>query len=1067
MNKIIRAAVDYNRATLSALFVIFVLGIVSYSFITKEQNPDIPIPWFQVFMVHEGISPEDAERLLIKPMEVQLRSISGVKQMISVANEGQAYVWLEFYADQDHEKALDDIRAAVNNAQAELPGETEEPLIFENNPATQPILAFVLSGNASEKVFTNLAQRVKDELESLPNVLDATISGTREEVLEIIIDPAKLAAYNLTPAEILTTISRNNRLVAAGSLETGEGRFSVKIPGVFENELDVLSLPLKTSSDGVVTIGDLTEVRRTFKDPVRLSRMNGYPAVTIEVSKRIGTNEIETSQMIHEWLDKAQQTAAWPEGIEVTFVWDSADFTREFLETLQNSVMSAILLVAVLVVAVLGIRSATIVGITIPGAFLFGIMMLYLFGYSINIVVMFGLILAVGLLVDGAIVVSEYADRKMLEGLPKKEAYIAAAQRMAWPITSSTLTTLAAFFPLLFWPDIIGEYMSYLPLTLIFVLSGSLIMALVFLPTLGSLMGKPGAADAKTMTDLAADHEMDVGHMHGWTGKYARFLQKLTSKLWKCWAMVGGALATMVIIYGTFIAMGTGTEFFPQGEPDNVRLAIHARGNLSPVEMDRISYEVEQTINDIPGIKNIYSTSGRGLSSSRGADDVISRINVIFDDWQTRRPADDIIADIREATEVIPGIIVEPLIDGNGPTSGKDIQIRIASEITSEMDMVVEELINYMVTMDSLEDVEDNRPLPNIQWVMEVDRAEASRYGTDLITIGSIIQLVTNGIKVGEYRPDDAEDELDIRVRFPIDERGIEQLDKLLLPTPQGNIPISNFVKRVPKQNINKIRRENSQRIWRIQANVVPGLNVNGEIDNIKAWLDSQNYDQRVEITFDGNTQQQESSETFLVQALAGALFLMALILITQFNSIYRAFLILSAVILSTVGVVLGLILTGSTFGIVMTGVGVIALAGIVVNNNIVLIDTYARLVKSGMSPLIAIVQTGAQRLRPVLLTTVTTVVGLMPMVFQFNISFFPPSVVIGSPTSFIWVGLAQAIVFGLSFATVLTLVLTPVFLALPVHMKTRRALKRADGLLWSQRIGRRLGFRPATMPAE
>ncbi|MCH8081114.1 MAG: efflux RND transporter permease subunit [Proteobacteria bacterium] len=1067
MNKIIRAAVEHNRATLSALFVIFVLGIVSYSLITKEQNPDIPIPWFNIFMIHEGISPEDSERLLIKPMEVQLRSISGVKQMISIANEGTASIWLEFYPDQDHAKALDDIRDAVNNAQGDLPGGTEKPLIFENNPATQPILAFVLYGNASEQTFTNLAQRVKDELESLPNVLDADISGTRQEVLEIIIDPAKLAAYNLTPQELLTTISANNRLVAAGSLETGEGRFSIKIPGVFENQIDILSLPLKTSSDGVVTIGDLTEVRRTFKDPVRLSRMNGKPAVTIEVSKRIGTNEIETSEQVHALLDAAQKSSLWPEGIEVVYVWDSADFTREFLETLQNSVLSAILLVAVLVVAVLGIRSATIVGITIPGAFLFGIMTLYLFGYSINIVVMFGLILAVGLLVDGAIVVSEYADRKMLEGLPKKEAYIAAAQRMAWPITSSTLTTIAAFFPLLFWPDIIGEYMSFLPLTLIFVLAGSLIMALIFLPTLGSLFGKPGAADPNAMAALAADHEMDVDTMPGFTGKYARFLSRLVNTPRKCWSLVGIVPVVFIAINGIYIAMGTGTEFFPQGEPDNVRLAIHARGNLSPVEMDKISHDVEKTIEDIPGIKNIYSTSGQGLSSSRGAGDVISRINVIFEDWQTRRPADDIIAEIREATSVIPGIIVEPLLDNSGPTSGKDIQIRIASEITSEMDFVVDELVTYMGTMENLEDVEDNRPLPNIQWVMEVDRAEASRYGTNLATIGSIIQLVTNGIKVGEYRPDDAEDELDIRVRFPIDERGIEQLDKLLMPTPQGNIPISNFVKRVPKQNVSKIRRENSQRVWRIQANVVPDVNVNAEIDKVRAWVASQNFDQRVDINFDGNTEQQESSETFLLQALFGALFLMAMILITQFNSLYRAFLILSAVILSTVGVVLGLIITGSSFGVVMTGVGVIALAGIVVNNNIVLIDTYARLVKSGMEPLNAIVQTGAQRLRPVLLTTVTTVVGLMPMVFQFNIDFFTPSVVIGSPTSFIWVGLAQAIVFGLSFATVLTLILTPVFLALPVHFKSRRALKREQGRLAGQRLRRRFGRRRSPVLAE
>jgi multidrug efflux pump len=382
------------------------------------------------------------------------------------------------------------------------------------------------------------------------------------------------------------------------------------------------------------------------------------------------------------------------------------------------------------------------------------------------------------------------------------------------------------------------------------------------------------------------------------------------------------------------------------------------------------------------------------------------------------------------------------------------------------MDNVVDKLHDHLDSMDGLTDVDDSRPLPNIQWVMKVDRAEASRYGTNIATIGSIVQLVTNGIKVGEYRPDDAEDQLDIRVRFPESDRGLEQLDTLQMPTPRGNIPISNFVKRIPQQNVSQVRRVNSERVWQVRANTLPGINVNGKVEEIKAWLADQHFDPRVKVTFGGADEQQASSEKFLINALFAALFLMGLILVTQFNNYYRAFLILSAVILSTGGVVIGLIVTAKPFGIVMTGVGVIALAGIVVNNNIVLIDTYARHIKDKIPPLDAIVQTGAQRLRPVMLTTITTVIGLMPMVFQFNIDFFKANVEIGSPTSFIWVDLAQAIAFGLSIATGLTLVLTPVFLALPHHIRSRRAQKRAAGKLWRQRFRRRFG-KPVNQPAE
>lgn len=1058
MNTIIRMAIEYKRVVMAALAIILIAGSAAYNNIPKENNPDIPFPFFSVSIIHQGISPEDAERLLIKPVEVELRTLSGIKEMTSFGREGSASIQLEFEPHVDQNKALADVRAAVDRARSKFPADTEEPIIREFNASEFPVMTVVLFGEASDRTLITISRQLRDDLETIPQVLEVDIEGDRQEVLEVIIDSSRLAGYNITQAELFQLISNNNRLVAAGALDTGSGRFSVKLPGIFENAADVMELPVKTSEDGVVTIADIASVRRTFNDQISFARMNGQSAITLDISKRTGTNSIETSENVRRILAASAQ--AWPTGVQYDVLNDEAIFIRDFLGTLVNSVLSAIVLVAIVVVAALGLRSASIVGVTIPGAFLFGIMLLYFMGYTVNTVVMFGLILSVGLLVDGAIVVSEYADRKMLEGLDKHDAYRMAAQRMAWPIISSTLTTLAAFFPLLFWPDIIGEFMSYLPMTLIFVLLGSLFMALIFLPTLGSIFGRPGAGDARTMEQLSADQELDLKTMKGPTAAYGRLVQKLVARPLYTGLTVAGAFVTLIIVWFAYAMSNPATEFFPSGEPESARLNIHARGNLSPQEMSGLVRDVELRLTDIDGVEDIYSTAGPG------SKDIIGRISLEFEDWQKRRPSSEIIAEIRERTDDMAGIVVEPVEQQNGPVSGKDIQIEVNSSIPALLDPVVAELRSYMDSMEGLMDVEDSRPLPGIQWELVVDRAEASRYGTDITSIGSAVQLVTNGIKLGEYRPDDAEDELDIRVRFPVDERGLAHLDNLLITTLQGNIPITNFVERVPRQNVDQIMRLDSERVRTVAANVQDGYFTNERVAVLREWIASQSFDPRVRINFGGSDEQQQASESFLVQALMIAIFLMAIILVTQFNSFYLAGLVLTAVILSTVGVIFGLIVTGKPFVIVMTGVGVIALAGIVVNNNIVLIDTYDRFVRrEKIEPIEAIIRTGMQRLRPVMLTTVTTIIGLLPMVFQFNIDFVARDVVVGSPTSFIWVNLAQSIAFGLAFATVLTLLVTPTLLALPVHIKRgwqKRRERRLSG-------GRRGKSRPieAGSPAE
>ncbi len=502
MNTLIDAAIGHARSVLSALALVLVAGVVAFVTIPKESNPDIDVPIIYVVMSHDGISPEDAERLLVRPMEKELRGIEGIKEMRSTARDGVGSVLLEFEAGFDADQAMTDVREKVDVAKAELPDETDEPSVNQVNVGLFPVLVVTLSGEVPERAMLRLARDLEDDLEGLPGVLEVDIVGDREELLEVIVDPLRLESYNISQEELIRAVTLNNRLVAAGSLDTGQGRFSIKVPGLFESARDVLELPVKVNGDAVITLGDITTVRRTFTDAVSYARVDGQPAVALEIKKRLGENIIATIADVRRVV--AERQRGWPERLKVSFIQDESKHIRNMLTDLQNNVLSAIVLVLVVVVAALGLRTAGLVGLAIPSSFLMGILALYSLGLTVNIVVLFGLILAVGMLVDGAIVVTELADRKMAEGHPRAVAYAVAAKRMSWPIIASTATTLAAFMPLLFWPGVVGEFMKFLPITLIVTLSGSLLMALIFVPTLGALVGRPGSTDPFALKRLAA-----------------------------------------------------------------------------------------------------------------------------------------------------------------------------------------------------------------------------------------------------------------------------------------------------------------------------------------------------------------------------------------------------------------------------------------------------------------------------------------------------------------------------------------------------------------------------------
>ncbi len=1036
--QVIQTAMSRSRTVLLSLAVLLIAGLVTYVSIPKEAEPDIEIPIIYVSVSLDGISPEDSERLLVRPLEQELRSIEGIKEMVSAAYEGGANVQIEFDAGIDTDSALQDVREKVDLARAEIPSEADEPTVNEVKMSRfDPMLVLNLAGNVSERTLTTIARDLKEKLEGLPGVLEVNLVGVREELMEVIVDPLAMESYGLDQAEIINFLSLNNRLVAAGSLESEEGRFPVKVPGVVETPEDVLNLPIKAVGDRVVHFRDIAEVRRTYKDPESYARLNGEPALAIEVVQRSGANVIDTVAEVNALIDAEREL--WPAEVTIFASRDKSDDVNEMLTELQNSVLIAVLLVFIVIIGVLGIRSASLVGVAIPGSFLMGILLLGAFGVTINMMVLFALIMAVGMLVDGAIVVTELADRRLAEGATRYEAYSAAARRMAWPIIASTCTTLAAFVPLALWPGMSGEFMKYLPITLIAVLSASLFMALLFVPTLGSIFGKTGAVTESARANLTAAEIGDLDEVTGLTGRYVQFLKRTLHHPWR---NVGIVVALLVTVYALFIGFGRGSEYFPEVEQPFGMVDIRARGDLSIDEQDQLVRQVEERILGMPELESVYAkTSG----SNEGPLDQIGSITLNYVDWDQRRPADEILAEIRENTADLAGIVIETRKPDPGPPIGKPVFIEFTSRNYALLEPTVDYVRGVLEDHEAVFNIEDDLPLPGIEWQIRVDRAEAARFGADVALVGAMVQLVTNGIRIGEYRPDDSDDEIEIRVRYPADDRSLAQLDELRIPTANGLVPISTFVTREPAQQVGTINRTDRRRTATLQADVYPEYLPTDIVNELQQMLPELDVDPQVDYAFRGTTEDQAEDTAFLSRAMMMALSIMAIILVTQFNSIYQAGLILTAVVFSTGGVLLGHLLMGKPFGIIMSSVGVITLAGIVVNNNIVFIDTYNVLRSRGSSAYEAVLRTCAVRLRPVLLTTITTIIGLMPMVLGVNIDLIGRDVSIGAPSSQWWTQLASSVAGGLAFATILTLFMTPSLLLIQANISARLAERRRE----------------------
>jgi multidrug efflux pump len=1046
MRTIVEFAIRHARLTLAVLAFLLIAGAIAYLTIPKEASPDVPIPIIYVQLSQRGISPEDAERLLVRPMETQLTTVTSVKEMRAAAFEGGGFVLLEFEAGFNSDVALADVRAKVDDAKSLLPVDADEPTVHEVNISLFPIVAVALSGDLSERALARFAREAKMALEQIPGVLSADLQGSRDEVVEIIVEPMLLQSYGVSLSSFVAASAAGNSLVAAGALEGPQGRFAVKVPALIERPEDVLNIPVAASSQASVKLGDVADIRPTFKDATSITRIDGRPAMVIEIKKRVGANVIQTVESVKQTMQTLQ--AGWPAGLQVSFLQDESKVIRQLLNDLQNAVITAILLVVVVILFILGGRASLFVGIAIPASFLAGILGLAMFGLTLNIVVLFSLILAVGMLVDDAIIVAEFAERRMSEGVPPREAYAMAAHRMSGPVTAATLTRVAAFSPLLFWPGIIGEFMKYLPITLIATLSASLVAALIFTPTLGALIGKPNLVPEEV-------------RMRETT--YLRTVRLATRHPFITLALAVLLLIGVINAYGRF---GAGVEFFPDIEPDTGIALIHARGNISLAEKDRMVRAVEARVLDMEELDTVYARSG---DISQGAsedvtEDVVGQVQFSFIDWKHRRPAKAIMDDIRERTDHIPGIRVEVTAPQGGPPTGKPIQIQLSGDNPDALRGAALRITGELEKRPEVRDLDSGLPLPGIDWRLEVNKAEAAKYGVGVGAVGLAVQLVTNGLKITDYRPASSDKPVDIILRFPEDRRTLNDIDSLRVETPNGSVPIGNFIDRKPSRKVGIIHRIDSTRVVTVTANLAPGVNVAEVQDQITEQLKSADFGELVSWKLRGSNEEQASAESFLMSAFGAALFLIFAVLLLQFNRFSSVGLVLSAILLSTIGVFLGLLIMNQPFGVVMTGIGIIALAGVVTNNNIILIDTYDRLRREGVPVEEAILTTCRERARPVLLTATAAVLGVLPIAFAINLDFPLREVTYGAPSTQWWIQLSTAIVFGLSFSTVLTLVITPAAISALEQVKGWRP---GSGLFRRLRDWRRSRRGGVQAPAE
>lgn len=1087
-------AVKKSTTVLVLAVMLTIFGVYSYKVLPRESDPDITIPNVFISTTYRGVSSADIETAVTIEIEKKIKGLDGLKKIQSVSSEGLSSINIEFITGTDIDKALQDVKDKVDEAMGDLPSDLEDdPSVFEVNLSEMPIVVFSLSGTCGLPCLKDIADDLQDEIEAVKGVLEVEVTGGLEREIRVEVFPEKLAHYGLSIGDFQSKVQSENQNTSGGSIQLGNGRFQLRVPGEFKSPEEIYGLVLGLHNGSPVYLKDVAQVVDGFKEEASRSRLDGRSAINIAVKKRTGENIISITDAVDKIIE--DEKLDWPQHTEITKILDKSLDIQNMVADLENNILSGLALVLIVIFFAMGIRNALLVSAAIPFSMMLTFTALYIMGITLNMVVLFSLTLALGMLVDNAIVIVENIYRFMEQGASRYEAAMKATSEVAYPVIGSTLTTVAAFSPMLFWPGIMGEFMSYLPLTLIITLASSLFVALVINPALASIFMKvktPIDAEKKSMSEISAAVEKPA-EIKGLL--LTRYSKVLNQALDMPFTVIATAVFILILLFQVWlltVGLTKPVEFFPEIDPkgiyvnvdvpegaeldykdkiiQRIELALSgfnsaAGGNnqtkkvssseaLSHKEHTNVLGEKHYGPSNIENIKNIYTKS---VLASGGASSFSSNtpnhVGIRFIDLPERkRSTHKDIDEIRERIQDIPGGKLTIAKEEEGPPTGAAINIEVSGDNFLILGEIAKQIREIAVKIPHVKDVRDDfvEGIPSV--LVEVDKQKAALFGLTTDMIGFSLKSAYNGLEVSSFREGD--DDFDITVQLrESDRKVVDILHELMLPTPTGDtVPLSTLATVTFSGALGDINRINNERVVTIKANVdedkIPGPVARAQAEEL---LKDVALPSGYKITFTGENEFQKESSDFLSKAFMVALLLIFLILVAMFNSVIQPFIIMTSVILSLGGAFLGLALFKSPFGIIMTGVGVISLAGVVVNNAIVLIDYTNKLRERGYALRDAVVSAGATRLRPVLLTAVTTILGLIPMVTGISFDFHSWTISWVSESSQWWQSMAVVVIFGLVIATFLTLVVVPTLYYLMERMTDirKRAFDKVREIYW------------------
>lgn len=1097
--KISNVAIDNRTSVFILVFIIAIMGFISYVNLPRESSPDISIPLVIVSTPYIGVSPEDIESLITQPIEKEINTITEVKEITSSSYEGYSIIRVEFESGYDIDEALQKVRDKVTKAEADLPPDVEKPEIIEINFSEFPIFTFTVSGPYGLVKLKDVAEDIEDEIENIDGVLDAKVSGGLEREVKVEVDVNKLNYYNIRFDDLTEAINSENRTIPGGSIDVNSASFLVRVPGEFDKPYIIQDLIVKIKEGKPIYVKDVADVSYSFQDRTSYSRLNENESVTVEVSKRVGANIVKIGDQIKELLENKRNEL--PADLKL---YTSVDFSKDIknrVKDLENNIFSGLVLVIGVLLFFMGVRNAFFVGVAIPLSMLISFMIFEYIGITLNFIVLFSLILALGMLVDNAIVIIENIYKFLEAGDSLIDAAKKGTAEVAWPITTSTLTTVVAFFPMLFWPGVVGDFMSYLPITVIVTLSASLFVALIINPVFASRFMKLEHPDdvpktrfekiihplnkithfcnevllPKVLTAYESTLRYSLGpvrdpnaqtrvNKRNWLGLAATFTliiltfmgtstPEIPNEIVLSLAVAAGigiillyTNARLKVLSGTFLLLiiimlvykefDHGVEFFPTTQPERIYISVEAPTGTNIEMSNKIVKNLEDKLKPFleTDVREYIANVGASTNPFDGGSSTPNKstITVQFVDFFDRKQSSLITTElIRDAIRDVAGGEIEIQKEEAGPPVGPPVNIEISGDdfaVLGELSAKVKKLVE---PIEGLVDLKDNFDQGRPELRVDIDRERAALYGMNTSLIANTIRTAINGATASKYRIN--EDEYDITVRLKDSQR--ETPDALnnmniIYNNNEGktlSVPLISVASIEKSKGPGAIRRTDLKRVITVSANAGEGYNQNDVLNRVKAKMENFEVPAGYKIEFTGQNEEQEKASAFLMKTFLLVLLMIFLILVIQFNSLSQPLIIMLAVVISLTGVMIGLTLWAMPFGIIMTGIGIISLAGVVVNNNIVLIDYVNKLRNKGLSRREAVVTAGLRRFRPVTLTAITTVLGLIPLTFGFGFDIYSFSFISGGVDVDFWRSMGIAVIFGLAFGTILTLVIVPV----------------------------------------